>query len=315
MINVAVIGTIFVDCKGFARQTYNPLGRNLGEIKFVHGGVGRNVVENLANLGLPTTFISSIDNTAMGEEVRIRLSTANIKLDYLAQTDYCGMGMWLAIMNQSGDLAGSISQMPNLSILENLIENKGSEIVHLCSHVVLELDLNANITRKVIQLCKENKRLVYGIPGNMDVILSNRDILCDLECFICNHVEAGRLMGMNFEELSLDEMQLMLKNYVIETGMKSMVITLGSKGAIYYNISSDELGYQPVVPVEVVDTSGAGDAFFSGTVMGLIEGRPLAEAVIYGTKVAAWTIESDENTCAELSLKSETDAFFYQFKR
>ncbi|GBG57976.1 carbohydrate kinase [Sporomusaceae bacterium FL31] len=92
-----------------------------------------------------------------------------------------------------------------------------------------------------------------------------------------------------------------------------MVITLGSKGAIYYNISSNKLGYQPVVPVEVVDTSGAGDAFFSGTVMGLIKGRPLAEAVIYGTKVAAWTIESDENTCAELSLKSENDAFFSKF--
>lgn len=299
MINVAVIGTIFVDCKGFARQIYNPLGRNLGEIKFVHGGVGRNVVENLANLGLPTTFISSIDNTAMGKEVRIRLSAANIKLDYLAQTDSCGMGMWLAIMNQSGDLAGSISQMPKLSILENLIENKGTEIVTLCSHIVLELDLNANITRKVIQLCKENKRLVYGIPGNMAVILSNKDILSDLECFICNHVEASRLIGTNFEQLSLDDMQLLLKNYVIETGMKSMVITLGSKGAIYYNIISNELGYQPVMPVEVVDTSGAGDAFFSGTVMGLIKGRPLPEAVIYGTKVAAWTIESDENTCRD----------------
>ncbi|GBG57977.1 hypothetical protein SPFL3102_01697 [Sporomusaceae bacterium FL31] len=74
-------------------------------------------------------------------------------------------------MNQSGDLVGSISQMPKLSILEDLIENKGTEIVNLCSHIVLEVDLNANITRKVIQLCKEAQRLVYGIPGNMDVYL------------------------------------------------------------------------------------------------------------------------------------------------
>ena len=69
-----------VDCKGFAKQKYHPLGRNLGGIQFVHGGVGRNVVQNLANLGLNTTFLSSVDGTGIGQEVFLGLLDAGSML-------------------------------------------------------------------------------------------------------------------------------------------------------------------------------------------------------------------------------------------
>lgn len=92
---MAVIGTNFIDCKGFAKQKYNPLGRNLGIVKFVHGGVGRNVAENLANLGLPVFFVSTVDNFALGTEVVHRLSSAGVNLEYLSYADQKGMGMWL----------------------------------------------------------------------------------------------------------------------------------------------------------------------------------------------------------------------------
>ena len=38
-----VFGTVFMDCKGFAAYRYDPLGRNVGSVRFIHGGVGRNV--------------------------------------------------------------------------------------------------------------------------------------------------------------------------------------------------------------------------------------------------------------------------------
>ena len=37
-----VFGTVFMDCKGFAAYRYDPLGRNVGSVRFIHGGVGRN---------------------------------------------------------------------------------------------------------------------------------------------------------------------------------------------------------------------------------------------------------------------------------
>ena len=49
MNKIAVIGTVFMDIKGFAQNTYDPVGTNIGDIMFSFGGVGRNAAENLAN--------------------------------------------------------------------------------------------------------------------------------------------------------------------------------------------------------------------------------------------------------------------------
>lgn len=306
--SVAVIGTIFIDCKGFAKQTYHPFGRNLGEIQFFHGGVGRNVAENLANMKVNTRFISTVDHSGLGQEVRSRLRTAGVGLEYLIPADDHGMGMWMAVLDNKGDLAGSISQMPDLKLLEDLIVTKGREIVNASTHIVLELDLNSHITRHVLALAKKNHTPVFGIPGNLAVILGNKDILADLACFICNDIEAGRLLGMDFAALDIKRMQQTLKDFVNANKMRSMVITLGSKGAVYYDADKQEEGYQPVFHVDVVDSSGAGDAFFSGTVMALTKKSSLKQAVVYGTRVAAWTIECSENNCKDLWTKLEAAA-------
>lgn len=89
-----------------------------------------------------------------------------------------------------------------------------------------------------------------------------------------------------------------------------MVVTIGEQGSIYYDSKSNESGYQPIFPVKLVDSTGAGDAFFSGTVMGLVRGLKLSEAVICGTKVAGWTIEFKENTCPELTERIRNDEVF-----
>lgn len=308
--SVLVIGTIFIDCKGFARQKYHPSTRNLGSIHFVHGGVGRNVAENLANLHVAASFVSSVDATAIGKEVVARLQKSNVKTDYLTETQQLGMGMWLAILDEQGDLAGSISQMPDLAFLQELISRKGKEMIGQSSHVALELDLNLQIAQSVIKLAEEQKKPVYGIPGNLDVILNHRELLQHLDCFICNNFEADQFLELDFTNMNIGQKQEALIQFVDRTGMGAMVVTLGEQGAIYYNPQTKESGYQPVFPVKLVDSSGAGDAFFSGTVMGLVKGLSLKDAVICGTKVAGWTIESTETTNLELPKLIEEDEFF-----
>lgn len=307
---VSVIGTVFIDCKGFAQQKYLPSGRNLGNIGFIHGGVGRNVAENMANLGLPIIFVSSVDNSALGTEVIDRLKSANIDTTYIAKADHHGMGMWLAILDEHGNLAGSISQMPDVVHMENTIRLEGEAIVHKSSHIILELDLNEEISRNVIRLGVGQNKPIYGIPGNLDVILKNRDMLKPLDCFICNNFEADRLLDLDFTKISIEEKINALIQFVDSEGPQSLVVTLGELGSVYYDSKTKESGYQPVFPVHVVDTSGAGDAFFSGTVMGLIRDLPLSKAVVAGTKVAGWTIESKESNCRELQNKMEQDEFF-----
>lgn len=77
---IVVVGAIFVDIKGFPQDIYVPDGRNAGYIEYIHGGVARNVVEDIANLGLNSTFVSIVDNTALGEDVKPEI--AKSKCEY-----------------------------------------------------------------------------------------------------------------------------------------------------------------------------------------------------------------------------------------
>jgi pseudouridine kinase len=307
---VSVVGTVFMDCKGFAKNRYKPDTRNIGTIQFVHGGVGRNVAENLANLDVPTFFVSSVDDTAIGKEVLERLQSSQVDSRYLVAAPSQGMGMWLAILDEKGDLAGSISQMPDLAYMEQLIAEKGAEIVETSTHIALELDLNESISKSVLALAKKENKPVYGIPGNLEVIRNHPELIDQLECFIVNNFEADLFFETDFTHASLEQQQQFVSDFVNRRGLRSMVVTLGEKGSIYYDSKSNEVGFQPVFPVKLVDSSGAGDSFFAGTVMGLVRGLSLKEAVVCGTKVAGWTIESAENTRLDLQDKWQADPFF-----
>ena len=122
----AVFGSVCVDVKGFSFNKYIPTGRNVGDVKIMHGGVCRNVAENLANVGCDVTFISMFENDAIGDDVRRRLAVRQVDMRY-AKSVPAGMGMWLAILDENGDLAGSISRQPDFTMLEKLIREAGKE--------------------------------------------------------------------------------------------------------------------------------------------------------------------------------------------
>lgn len=300
-IQIGVAGTVFVDCKGFAAAKYVPLGRNVGSVKFVHGGVGRNVAENIARLGVPVSLLSSIDQGGIGQDVACRLTAAGVDISFLAEMPECGMGMWLAVMDEAGELAGSISQMPDLQGMADMLTRRGREWVARTSHIALELDLNEAIAKQVLQLAREARRPVYGLPGNLEVVLAAPDILQGLDCFICNHIEIGRICGREFYEEDPPAVLRCLPEFAERHRLRSVVVTLGARGCAYWDVKSGESGVQPALKVTVVDTCGAGDAFFSGTVAALARGEKMSQAVVLGTQVAACTIQSTENNCLALT--------------
>jgi sulfofructose kinase len=66
---------------------------------------------------------------------------------------------------------------------------------------------------------------------------------------------------------------------------QAVVVTLGEEGCMGYD--GDALIHQPVFPVEVVDTTGAGDVFHGAYAYGLLQGWPLAEIMRFASAVAA----------------------------
>ena len=294
-MGIVVIGAVFVDIKGFPEDAYIPDGRNAGHIEYIHGGVSRNVVEDIANVELRPTFVSIVDNTPMGEDVVAKLKRHKVNCDYILSLP-SGMGTWLAVFNTNGDLAGSISQRPNMMPILDLLEEKGDEIFADADSIVLEVDLNKEIVKKVFQLAEKYNKKIYSIVSNMSIAAQRRDFIQKFDCFICNQLEAGILFSDDYSDKNADELEKIIAEKVVRAQIPAMIVTIGANGAIYADATGNS-GFCPARKVPVIDTTGAGDAFCSGVVAGLTYGKQLSEAVEIGSFLAASVITSSENVC------------------
>ena len=294
-MGIAVIGTVFVDIKGFPYNTYLPTGRNAGSVEFIHGGVARNVVEDIANLELRPSFIGLVDDNGTGEEVKRKLENHKVDTKYVRSVPD-SMGMWLAVFDNSGDLAGSVSKRPDQKELERLLEEEGDEIFKNADSVVIEIDLGKEIIKRSIALAEKYRKKIFAVVANMTLAAERRDFMKSMDCVICKEEEAGILFVEDFSDREPEEMENVLFDKITNANIPSMVVTLGSRGSVYAELGGSR-GFVPANPVEVKDTTGAGDAFCAGVAAGLTYGRTLGEAVEIGTRLASSVIMSSENVC------------------
>ena len=305
-MGIVVIGATFVDIKGFPENNYIPTGRNVGRVEYIHGGVARNVVEDIANVELRPTFLGIVDDTPMGADVLKKLSNHKVNVDYVL-TIPDGMGTWLAVFDNNGDVAGSISKRPNMLPLVELLENKGDEIFAQADSVVLEVDLDKEIVKKVLELANKHATKVFGLVSNMSIAAQRRDFLQKFDCFICNQQEAGQLFVDDYSDFSPEALCDVLSQKVMDAKIPAMVVTMGEKGAVYADCYGEK-GVCAARKVQVKDTTGAGDAFCAGVSIGLTYGKELPQAIEIGSVLAASVITSSENVCprfqpAELGIK------------
>ena len=294
-MSMVVIGTVFVDIKGFPDDLYIPEGRNAGRVEIVHGGVGRNVAEDIANVELRPRFVGMVDDTAEGAEVLRKLKNHKVDTEYVAVTQD-GMGMWLAVFNNSGDIAGSISKRPTSDAMLRMIEEKGDEIFADADSIVLEIDLDKELIKSVFRYAEKYNKKVYAVVANMSIASQRRDFLQSIDCFVCNEQEAGILFVCDFSGLTPEELCEELSRRVVSARIPSMVVTMGSRGAVYADMNGDK-GVYPARKVKVRDTTGAGDAFCAGVAIGLTYGKTMREAVEIGTRLASSVITVSENVC------------------
>ena len=294
-MGILVIGATFVDIKGFPYDNYLPTGRNAGRVEYVHGGVARNVVEDIANIELRPTFLSIVDDTPMGDAVVQKLRNHKVNTDYvLTRPD--GMGTWLAVFDNNGDVAGSISKRPNMYPIAELLTEKGEEIFSTVSSVVLEIGLDKEIVKSTLSLAKTHHVKALALVANMSIAAERRDLLQQFDCVICNQQEAGILFLDDYEGKTPEEMRDILAQRIQAARIPSMVVTMGAEGAVYASVLG-EAGICPARKVQVKDTTGAGDAFCAGVAIGMTYGKTMAESVEIGTTLAASVITSSENVC------------------
>lgn len=294
-MGMVVIGAVFVDIKGYPQSSFIPTGRNVGNVEQIHGGVGRNVAEDIANCELRPTFVSLVDQSGTGADVVRKLKSHRVNTDYIRQTRD-GMGTWLAVFNNDGDVAASISKRPNLLPIADTLDGQGDEIFQNADSIVIEIDMDKEIVKRTFRLAKKYGKPVYAVVANMSIALERRDFLQSTDCFVCNLQEAGILFSDDYSDKTPREMVPIIAGKVHAAQIPGMIVTMGAEGAVYANLKG-ESGLCPARNVEVKDTTGAGDAFCAGAAIGLTYGKSLREACEIGSMLAASVIVTSENVC------------------
>jgi len=162
--------------------------------------------------------------------------------------------------------------------------------------VVLQLEIPLETVRRAAELGRQARAQVIlnAAPAQKlpDRLLEHIDIL------VVNEIEAYGLTGVRpgGPEMALEVAQ------VLSEKVPTVIITLGEQGAVW--VSPEGQGLQPAPQVEVVDATGAGDAFIGALATAICEGKPLAQAVKRGCIAGALAVTK---TGAQASLPWRED--------
>ena len=292
-MGIVVFGAVFVDIKGYPIDQYIPSGRNVGRVIQVHGGVSRNVAEDIANLELRPTYVSVVDDTGIGQDVIDKLKRHKVNTDYIVKTPD-GLGTWLAIFDNNGDVVASISKRPDLSKIEEVLDQYGDKIISEADSVVVEIDMEPDLLGRIFDLAEKYHKKIFAVVSNMSIAMERRDLLSKVSCIVCNEQEAGLLFSEEYEGLPIDVLENKLIDNINNAQIGRMVVTLGDRGAIFA-VKGGEHGFCPPQKVDVIDTTGAGDSFFAGIAVGLTYGKSLRESCSIGTRLASAVIATKES--------------------
>ena len=297
-MGITVIGAVFVDIKGYSINKYIPDGRNAGYIKEVHGGVARNAAEDLANVGVDSRLVSLVDGSGTAVQVVRHLKEAGVDTSLIKEAD-TGMGTWMAIFDEKGDVAANISVRPELLPLIDHIEENKKEIFEDTDAILLEIDVDERIDEIVFGYAKQYGKKIYSFVSLMADAIKRKEYIKQSECFICNLQEAGMLFKEEMKDRDIDSLIELISKKRREEGIKNLIVTLGDKGSIYSG-ADGQSGYIKAAKVELKDSTGAGDAFAAGAAAALTYDKTMQEACEIGTKMAADVITGTKNVCGKL---------------
>ena len=130
----------------------------------------------------------------------------------------------------------------------------------------------------------------------MSIAMERRDLLKKTACVVCNEQEAEILFSETYEGMDVQTQARIISDRINQARIRRIIVTLGERGAVYAE-QGGAFGFCPAQETAVVDTTGAGDAFFAGAAIGLTYGKSLKEACVIGTRLAASVIATKENVC------------------
>jgi len=256
-----------------------------GSLQRFAGGSPANIASNTMKLGISSAVAAAVGSDGLGDFLLDSLVKADLDTSLIQR---CEESTSLVLITRSRDTPTPIfyrgadyhiTLSPTLE--SRMVE---SSILHF-SCWPLSMEPSRTCVKEIIRVARDNRRLVCFDPNYHTSVWKDRHealvfietMMPDIDIIKPSEDDADRLFGV-------DEPERQLKRF-LDLGAKLVIMTLGAKGAIASN--GLETREYASLAEEVVDTTGAGDAFWSGLYAGLIGERSVDRAIRLGMAVSA----------------------------
>jgi len=278
-LKIAVVGSSFLDFKGYPEGEFNLKKNNYGVVDVAFGGVGRNIAENLGKLSVPASFISTIDNNSFGVNLKEQLEESGIDTTYLLPINSGGMGRWISLIEKNGNLISALTQVPDITHLEKYIEKYGEKFAKEFEVLILELDLSEKITKKLIGAFKKNNKKIFVYSANLEKEYSDNLIFEEVECLFLNEKSAEVILSCDVSNMEIHQIQKTLKEFIQNYSVKRGIITLYKRGTVFHDSVLNQSSFIEESEGGSVNLVGEGEMLFSMVTVNLLKDLPLKDAV------------------------------------
>lgn len=280
---IAVIGSSNTDMVIKTSKLPVPGETILGGDFFMNaGGKGANQAVAAARLGGKVSFIAKTGDDVFGRQARQLFEVENINTDYLfTDTDHPS-GVALITVDDRGENCIVVAPGANSHLIHSDIELAQEEILK-SDIILMQLEIPLETVIYVANMAYQADKKVILNPA--PALQISDELLSKLYMITPNETEAELFSGIPVKDT--DSAILAAQN-LHSRGVKVVIITLGSKGALLYK--GEEAILIPSPKVEAVDTTAAGDVFNGAIAVAISEGLELEKAVEFACKAAAISV-------------------------
>ncbi len=288
---VTVIGGANVDILGSVDA--NRGDSNPGLVRTSPGGVGRNIAENLARIGVSTRLVTAPGEGEGGETIARSCAEVGIELLAVPSPDLAAP-RYLAIMDECGDLAVAVNDMRALDAVTPDAVEAFSAAIDDSAAIVLDTNVPAETLAYVATRWSD-------LPLMLDTVsvakgVRARSVLGALHTLKANELEAAALAGTapGAVDAAVDAL--------LGAGAGRVVITGGVAGALFAT-RADRVRFVPP-PAHVVNATGAGDAYMAGLAYAVLMDFDTTHAAAFASAMAALALGSERTVSEQVAEKT-----------
>ena len=280
MPDILVVGSLNADLVVRAPRFPRPGETISGEdLQVIAGGKGANQAVAAARLGASVSMLGRVGKDNFGDFLLDNLKSNHVDAQ-LVQRDDASTGTATIIVDSNGQNSIVLSAGANGKV--SSADVKSASFLD-CKLLLLQLEIPLETVLSAAKRAHENGLRVILNPAPAQVIPTELIALADF--IIPNETELSLLTGISVNDL--DPVEKAARK-LLEQGAKNVIVTLGSNGALI--VTRTKVTKVNTYPVDVVDTTAAGDAFIGGFAAKLLESDNLLsnmqEHTLTGTRAS-----------------------------